>query len=117
MRHLPRSLLHRRLAAPRLYAASTPVRLTRPLLLPPHPARAITRPFHPTFLRQKGLSPESSEPPPPTNAPGAHVAAPAHITPGEYHAIADAYIEKLVAKLEELAEAAIKDKLEVEYSV
>ena len=76
------------------------------------------RPFHASATRSKGLSPTSSEPEPPRAqyAGAGHVAQPAALTTDEYHDLADQYIDKLVLKLEEMAEDAV-EKLEVEYSV
>lgn len=77
------------------------------------------RSFYASRSAFKGLSPESSDPEPPNPQPVAggasHVTDPADITVDQYHELADAYIDELVAELEEMQEKG--DDIDVEYSV
>jgi hypothetical protein len=61
------------------------------------------------------IMPGSSGPEPPNPEPHDAPVAPAELSEGQYHAAADDFIERLLARLEERADA--KGDLEVEYSV
>jgi len=77
-------------------------------------SRALFRQFHNTTTAPKGISPESSDPPPKIPDPLEHVAAPADISNEEYHERSDDYLEDLLAKLEQLQEE--RAEVDVEYS-
>lgn len=65
---------------------------------------------------RKGLSPESGDPPPKESegSRSSRLVA-ADITDDEYHDLADAYLDKVLLRLEELQDE--KDGIDVEYSV
>lgn len=70
--------------------------------------------------RNKGLSPESADPPAPNPEP--HVKGgvdsteqPAGLSEEEYHKLADAYIDEVLSELEAWQE--VEDGVDVEYSV
>jgi frataxin len=63
----------------------------------------------------KGLSPDSEDPRPKEAEPQAVVTEPTDISIEQYHEVSDAYIDKMVAVLEELQEE--RDDVDVEYSV
>lgn len=69
-----------------------------------------------TPIARKGLSPESEIPPAPKDPE--EISQPvvaAVITDAEYHALADEYLETIVAKLEELQEG--REDVDVEFAV
>jgi len=64
----------------------------------------------------KGLSPESENPTPTLSAKASLTpAAPANLTAEQYNEFSDAYMDALVAKLEELQDAS--EEIDVDYSV
>lgn len=63
---------------------------------------------------KKGILPETDNPPAKNTEPEARVTAPTDISIGEYHEVADRYIDHLVATLEELQEE--REDVDVEYS-
>ena len=76
------------------------------------PARA----FHASKPAFKGLSPETDDPQP--KQPEAHTtsaAAPTEITMDEYHLVSDAYMDTILARLEQLQES--REDVDVEFSV
>jgi hypothetical protein len=89
------------------------------LRLPLLQASDQSLPFSTTQHHQKGILPDSSDPAPPATEPHhdslANTGA-AQISDGEYHEIADQYLDTLVLALEELSEKST-DGLEAEYSV
>lgn len=88
---------------------SRPSAVTRPL--------TATRQFSQSPCSRKGLSPGSSDPPPPKTESSeldSHT-APVDFTDGQYHEIADDYLNTLLLALEEKAETSTE--FEVEYSV
>jgi frataxin len=75
-----------------------------------------TRAFHASKPSFKGLSPETDNPQP--KQPEAHTtsaAEPTEITLEEYHQVADACMDTIVAKLEQLQET--REDVDVEFSV
>lgn len=96
--------------APRRAAHITPL-LTRTALV----AAARPRSFSSTPAPPKGILPHTDDPAPPNVEDNAPKAVPAELTDGEYHEVADAYLEVILSRLEEIAE---KDEgVDVEYSV
>lgn len=74
------------------------------------------RAFHASKPVFKGLSPETDNPQP--KQPEAHTAtapSPTEITVEEYHQASDAYMDTIVAKLEQLQEQ--REDVDVEFSV
>jgi len=72
------------------------------------------RPLSTSSLSLKGLSPESEDPKPPGLEEQTKVTEPTEISIEEYHEISDAYLDNIVAKLEQLQEA--RDDVDVEFS-
>src|SRR3569833_2898723 len=69
-----------------------------------------------TRMFQKGITPESENPPPPTQPESPPVTAvAAELTESEYHELADQYLDNLLSKLEDLQET--NERVEVEFSV
>ncbi|TVY13829.1 Mitochondrial frataxin-like protein [Lachnellula arida] len=62
----------------------------------------------------KGLSPESENPTPTQPKASSAPAAPANLTAEQYNELSDAYMDALVAKLEELQDES--EKIDVDYS-
>jgi len=99
--------------------------MLRPAILPiaMHVSRASSiqgpRFFSSTRPSLKGLSPESENPQPTPREPEHNVtesvSGPADITIEQFHEVADAYLEALIEKLEELQEET--EEVDVEYSV
>lgn len=77
----------------------------------------IPRFFSTTRPSPKGLSPETENPQPKERESESNVTAsgPADITIEHFHELADAYLEALIEKLEELQEET--EEVDVEYSV
>lgn len=74
-----------------------------------------TRFFSNTCANAKGILPHTDDPAPPNVQDNDPKAVPAELTDNEYHEVADAYLEVILARLEEIAE---KDEgVDVEYSV
>lgn len=98
----------------RLVLATT----TTPLLAVPAlvtPAARLLRSFSTSPAPAKGILPHSDDPAPPNVQASDAKAVPAPLTDAEYHEVADAYLEVILSRLEELAE---KDEgVDVEYSV
>lgn len=98
----------------RLVLANT----TTPLLAVPAlitPAARLLRSFSTSPAPAKGILPHSDDPAPPNVQASDAKAVPALLTDAEYHEVADAYLEVILSRLEELAE---KDEgVDVEYSV
>lgn len=100
-----------RLVKPRHVALITPL-ITR--------AAIGTASTHPRFFssspaQSKGILPHTDDPAPPNVEANDPKAVPAELTDGEYHEVADAYLEVILSRLEEIAE---KDEgVDVEYSV
>jgi hypothetical protein len=83
------------------------------------PLAQSTLPFSTIARHQKGILPDSSDPTPPATEPhhdNSSNTGAAQISDGEYHEIADQYLDTLVLALEELSEKST-DGLEAEYSV
>ncbi|CZR52499.1 related to regulator of mitochondrial iron homeostasis [Phialocephala subalpina] len=72
------------------------------------------RSFHASRPNNKGLSPESEEPPAKGETEGENVAAAAEISAEKYHELADDYMNALLEKLEALQEET--EAVDVEYS-
>lgn len=83
------------------------------------PLRNNLRSFSSSQFTQKGLSPESSDPPPPKTEDHSTGSAAAELTDSEYHEIADQYLNSLVLALEDLAdgEKGGSEGVEVEFAV
>lgn len=77
------------------------------------------RSFSSSQITPKGLSPESSDPPPPNTEDHSVGDAPTELTDAEYHEIADQYMNSLVLALEEMAdgEKGGSEPVEVEFAV
>lgn len=71
--------------------------------------------FSTTSAAFKGLSPESEDPQPKEAEGHDNVAKPAELTAEQYHELADAYMDTLVERMEQLQEES--DQVDVEYSV
>lgn len=85
------------------------------------PSRAVLTPFaarsrflSTTTSRHKGILPDSSDPSPPNVQDNTPKPVPAELTDGEYHELADEYLEVVLAQVEALAEK--NEAVEVEYS-
>lgn len=105
-------------------SANTSAALTAPRQALRTPARAAlvrgTVTVRPRFLsttssQRKGILPDSDNPTPPNVLDHASPAAPAQLTDGEYHEVADEYLEIVLAHLERIADQT--ETVEVEYSV
>lgn len=85
----------------------------------PATLRINYRSFSSSQVAQKGLSPESSDPPAPKTQDHSTGTAAAQLTEAEYHEIADQYMNSLVLALEELAdgEKGGSEGVEVEFAV
>lgn len=79
------------------------------------PAAARSRFLSTTSPQRKGILPDSEDPSPPDVQEHAHQPAPAKLSDGEYHELADEYLEVVLAQLEQIADR--KESVEVEYSV
>ena len=73
------------------------------------------RSFSTTPTASKGLSPESEDPAPKEAESNIKTAQPAELTNEQYHELADAYMDSMVERMEQLQEE--KDEVDVEYSV
>jgi frataxin len=73
------------------------------------------RPFSSTPVASKGLSPDSEDPHPKEAESSTVAAKPADLTNEEYHELADAYMDAMVEKMEQMQEE--RDEVDVEYSV
>ncbi|KAG0646320.1 Frataxin [Hyphodiscus hymeniophilus] len=73
-----------------------------------------TRPFSSSPVISKGLSPDSEDPRPKEAESNVKAAQPAELTNEEYHELADAYMDDMVERMEQLQEE--KDEVDVEYS-
>lgn len=71
--------------------------------------------FSVTPAASKGLSPESEDPHPKQAESNTTGAQPAALTSEQYHELADAYMDSMVEKMEQLQEE--RDDVDVEYSV
>lgn len=86
-------------------------------------SRALLVPFFMTKSRflsttpsqTRGILPDSDDPAPPNVQDDGVKAIPADLTDGEYHEVADAYLDVIVSELETLADK--NESIEVEYSV
>lgn len=98
-----------RIAPPR-FALVTPL-VSRAALV----AAARSRAFSSSPTSAKGILPHSDDPAPPNVLESETKAVPAELTDAEYHEVADAYLDVILSRLEEIAE---KDEgIDVEYSV
>ncbi|KAJ0124525.1 mitochondrial iron uptake protein [Diaporthe amygdali] len=85
-------------------------------------SRALLVPFFMTKSRflsttpsqTRGILPDSDDPAPPNVQDDGVKAIPADLTDGEYHEVADAYLDVIVSELETLADK--NESIEVEYS-
>ncbi|KAF2130788.1 arabinogalactan endo-1,4-beta-galactosidase [Dothidotthia symphoricarpi CBS 119687] len=77
-------------------------------------AAGAIRPFHSSMNMRVGIMPETENPAPKESEEHDHAAVPATITEEEFHERADAYLEELVARLEEQQEKS--PDIEVDYS-
>lgn len=64
---------------------------------------------------QKGILPESENPPVKQAEDSPVTATPADITEGEYHQLADEYLETILSKFEELQDE--REDVDVEFAV
>ncbi|ROW16955.1 hypothetical protein VPNG_01422 [Cytospora leucostoma] len=78
------------------------------------PAAARPRFLSTTSSQRKGILPDSENPSPPDVQEHTHQPAPAKLSDGEYHELADEYLEIVLAQLEQIADK--NDSVEVEYS-
>lgn len=78
-------------------------------------AAARSRFLSTTSDQRKGILPDSDNPTPPNVLENSPKPVPAELTDGEYHELADAYLEIVLAQLEAIAEK--NETVEVEYSV
>ncbi|KAK4038137.1 hypothetical protein C8A01DRAFT_48194 [Parachaetomium inaequale] len=99
----------------RVARAALPSITAAPALL--HPAPSLPTPL--TTRRsisissgRKGITPDDKAPKPVETPPVTRT--PADISEGEYHAVADEYLEKLLTRLEQLQDA--REDVDVEYS-
>lgn len=96
--------------APQCNALVTPLVTRTALVAPVH-----FRSFSSSPAPAKGILPHSDDPAPPNVQDNEPKAVPAELTDSEYHEVADAYLEVILSRLEDLAE---KDEgVDVEYSV
>lgn len=65
--------------------------------------------------RAVGIMPDSANPPPKLSEESEHPTVPTDVSTSEYHELADAYLDNLVAKLE--AEQEKRQDIDVEYAV
>lgn len=78
-------------------------------------ARQPIRGISTTLKVNKGLSPESENPEPKIPEDHDSAVGPAQLSPEQYNALSDEYMDKLVERLEELQEE--REDVDVEYSV
>ncbi|EXJ91527.1 hypothetical protein A1O3_00075 [Capronia epimyces CBS 606.96] len=88
--------------------------LPRPLFRARSP-QASAAPFSTSRSASKGLQPDSANPEPPKTETTSGSLSAAHISDGEYHELADQYLDSLVLSVEEYSEAN-SDGVEVEFS-
>ena len=105
----PSRLLTRRAAIAPISAPKTCPTSSVPAVLPG------TRSISSSSRLRKGLIPETDNPKPTKPAESTVTIAAADITEGEYHQLADEYLETLLSKLEETQEQ--REGLDVEFSV
>lgn len=103
------SLLSR--ASPPLPALAMSPRLLGPPLGPAATRRFVSS----TSNHRKGIMPETDDPKPKESAKTIVNLAPATITDGEYHQIANEYLEAVVTRFEELQDK--QEGIDVEYTV
>ncbi|KUI67547.1 hypothetical protein VM1G_03611 [Cytospora mali] len=78
------------------------------------PVAARSRFLSTTSSRHKGILPDSDDPTPPNVQDHDIKPVPAELTDGEYHELADEYLEVVLAQLESIADK--NESVEVEYS-
>jgi len=90
---------------------------TRPIIFRYTPIASIRacRLFSTTPAASKGISPESEDPQPKAPESSNNAAQPAELTNEEYNELADAYMDAMVERMEQLQEES--DEVDVEYSV
>jgi hypothetical protein len=76
---------------------------------------SASRTLHSSTANARGLIPETSEPQPRESEADEIATRPTPISIDDYHQLADSYLERLLAQLEELQEK--NGEIEVEYSV
>ncbi|KAK7748148.1 Mitochondrial matrix iron chaperone [Cytospora paraplurivora] len=113
-------LLSRGLRASTTTSSSGVIRSARRGVLT-SPARAVIVPaatrsrfLSMTSSQRKGILPDSENPSPPDVQEHTQQPAPAKLSDGEYHELADEYLEIVLAQLEQIADK--NDSVEVEYS-
>jgi frataxin len=79
------------------------------------PLASFARSLHQTASACKGISPESEDPQPKEAEDQITATSPTDLTNEEYHEVADRYMDKMVAALEELQED--REDVDVEFSV
>lgn len=95
-----------------LLSKPTPINLSA--ITSPASIRFSTRPFTTSPYICKGISPTHEEPNPAPAEPQAATTVPANISQETYEQLADAEMDNIVAKLEEMQET--KEEVDVEYS-
>ncbi|KAI3394719.1 hypothetical protein diail_2305 [Diaporthe ilicicola] len=96
------------LFAPRRAVAASTTRALLPSLM------TKSRFLSTSHSQYKGILPHSDDPTPPNVQDDGIKTVPADLTDGEYHEVADTYLEVILAELEGLADK--NDAVEVEYS-
>lgn len=113
------SIHHLRPVSNSRFSQREPSRLITDLRKPPR-SELSYRTFCSSQVSRKGLSPHSTEPPPPNPEPHVvsrtgQVLEATNLTDGEYHNVSEHYLNILMAELEKVQEEG--SEIEAEYSV